>query len=105
MPSQTNDHDSVQGGVGLAIPAAVKSMSSTGLSRTGRDGANATELREGRFGAYSVGIVPCRDQYLSGGIETHTKPLEHVGSGCVRESLELSAVDFDLFVEAKPPPR
>jgi hypothetical protein len=42
MPAQTDDHDSVQGCVGLPISPAIQPVSTGGPSRGGRNRAHAT---------------------------------------------------------------
>src|SRR3712207_9132406 len=69
-------HDAVEGGVGLAVAAAVESMA-VRLARGGRDRGGAAEHRERRFGVQPVGVLPGGDQQLAGDVGADPRSEEH----------------------------
>ena len=67
MVLQADDDGPVEGGVGLAVAAAVQPMPG-GHPGGGRDRCNPTEPGEGRFGLDSFGVVAGDDKHLGGDV-------------------------------------
>src|SRR5690242_11712252 len=61
VEAHADDEDAVQGGVGLAVPAAVEPVAG-GFAGAGGDGAGAAELGQGGLAVNAFGVVPDHDQ-------------------------------------------
>ena len=70
--------DHVEGGVGLAVPAAIETVASR-LTARGGQWAGTAQHREARFGAQPVGILACGDQEFARTGGSHAFELEQIG--------------------------
>lgn len=61
IPAQAGEHRPEQGGIGLAVSAAVESAA-VGLSGGRLDGADSAQGSKGRLTLQSFGVVPGRDE-------------------------------------------
>ena len=90
VPAQPAEHDAVEGGVGLAVAAAVEPVP-VGLAGGGGDRGDAAEHGERGLGAQPVGVVPGGDQQLAGDVGADAVQGEQGGvsavtSGSIRAS-------------------
>src|SRR5580692_6675709 len=65
--AEADDDDAVEGGVGLAVPAAVEAVTD-GFAGGGRDGRGPAEHGEGGFGVETFGVVAGSDEQGAGGV-------------------------------------
>jgi len=92
--------DHVEGGVGLAIPAAIETVASR-LAARGGQWAISAQHREARFGAQPVGILARGDQQLARTGGSHAFELEQIAREFLDERSD-EAVEFgDLVVEVQ----
>src|SRR6266536_114697 len=76
---EADDDDAVQGGVGVAVTAAVEAVF-VGAAAAGLDRGDTAEVGEGGFAVQPVGVVTGGGQQLGGGIGADTEQGE--GAGC-----------------------
>src|SRR3954468_24340242 len=96
-----HDDRPVEGGVGLAVTAAVEPVSG-GQTGGGRYRGDAAEPGPGRLGAAPVDVVTGDDEQLGGGVRADAEgrdQLEHEPAG---ELGEQRLVGLDLLVELLP---
>src|SRR5680860_1008214 len=102
VPAHSDDHDPVEGGVGLAVAATIETMPAGSLAGTSRNRASTAEFRERSLGVDSVGVVASGDEHFRSGVEPDPEPFEEFGSGSLGECFEPGGVDLDLFVQSEP---
>lgn len=95
--AHTDQSDPVQGGVGLAVPAAGEPVS-VGLFGGSREGRGAAEVSELRFCGDPVRVVAGGDQQVSAGHGPGAIYLQHAGvdGGDQLGHLVLELVDFGV---------
>ena len=71
VESHADDDGAIEGGVGVAVAAAVEAVPAGGHPGRGRDRTRAAELREGGFRTNPVGIIAEDDQQFGRGVGAH----------------------------------
>src|SRR3954470_23515589 len=96
-----HDDRSVEGGVGLAVTAAVEPVSG-GQTGGGRYRGDAAEPGPGRLGTDPVDVVTGDDEQLRGGVRADTEGRDHLGHEPAGELGEQPFVGLDLLVQLLP---
>ena len=102
MVPHADDDGSIEGGVGLAVAASIKTVPAGGHPGRGRDRARAAEFRKGGFRTNPVGIIAEDDQQLGRGVRAHTEARTE-GRGCLgREAREMLVGYRNFLGESNP---
>lgn len=73
-------------------------------TRRGRNGTDAAELRERRFGVNSFGVVAKDDEHLGGDVGANAERFAQRRCSFLGQSIEQAIVLDDLFTEHDPAP-
>jgi hypothetical protein len=96
--SHSDDHDSIQGSIGLPVASPVEAMSvrfpARGWNRTG-----AAEFGESGLGTDAFGIVADQDEHLSCGPRGDPVGFEHGWGARSGQSLEIGIMGSDFGIE------
>jgi hypothetical protein len=79
VPAQSDEHDPVEGGVGLPVAAAVEPMPD-GLAGGRLDWAGTAQRREGGVAGEAGGVVTGGDQQGSGAVGADAEPGAELGA-------------------------
>ena len=101
--AHTDDDDSMEGRVGLSVPAPVEAVSTGRHAGRGRDGTGTAELGEGGLRANPLGIIPEDGQQRGRGVRADGEALSE-GRRCLgRELREVPVMRRDFLGEGEPP--
>ena len=102
VESHADDDGAREGGVGVAVAAAIEAVPAGGHPGRGRDRARAAELLERGFRTNPVGVIAEDNQQLGRGVSAHTEALAE-GRCCLgREAREVLVVYRDFLGESHP---
>ena len=101
VPAHPDDHDPVERGVRVSMPAPVEPVS-RGLSRRGGERRHTTERGKGGFRMDPARIVPGHDEQLGRRIGSDPEGGPELRSLLLGEAVELTVMEVHLTMEVQP---
>ena len=101
MVSHPDQRDRVERVIRGAVAAAVESMSMLSFSGGRGNGSHAGQVREGRLGSESVGVVAGGDQHLSRDLHADAGSFKQFRRGLLGEFGEPTVERLDLLIEVR----